>query len=102
MSRKSAIAALCSLAGITGSALSQNALSANGAGKPRRLTSNKDEERAPAWSPDVKRIVFCCRRRGKPDFDICIMNADGTGEVKLTDTPGLNGFPNCGEIRTRR
>jgi len=25
--------------------------------------------------------------RLKPDFDLCVMNADGTGEVKLTDSP---------------
>ncbi|MEO6213173.1 MAG: hypothetical protein ABIP65_06055 [Vicinamibacterales bacterium] len=62
-------------------------LSADGTGTPKALTSNKDEERAPAWSPDGKRIVFSCRRGGKPDFDICVMNADGTGEVRLTDSP---------------
>ena len=28
-----------------------------------------------------------CRRGGKPDFDICVMNADGSGEVKLTASP---------------
>ncbi len=63
------------------------AISADGTGKPKALTSNKDEERAPAWSPDGKRIVFCCRRGNKPDFDICVMNADGSGELKLTDSP---------------
>jgi len=63
------------------------AVSVDGAGKPRPLTSNRDEERAPAWSPDGKRILFCCRRGSKPDFDLCVMNADGTGEVRLTDSP---------------
>ena len=63
---------------------------ADGPGKPVRLTNNMEEERAPAWSPDGNRIAFCCRRNG-PDFEICIMNADGTGESVLTDnsTPDL-------------
>ena len=60
------------------------AIAADGTGHPARLTNNAEEERAPAWSPDGKRIVFCCRRGG-PDFEICVMNADGTGQVQLTD-----------------
>ncbi len=117
-----------------------------GTGTPARLTNNTEEERAPAWSPDGKRIVFCCRRGG-PDFEICVMNGDGTGQVQLTDNdvpdltpswspdgkkivfhrrvggrgqfqlfvvnadgtgevqltfpPGLNAFPNWGEVRDR-
>jgi TolB protein len=63
------------------------AISADGTSKPKALTSNKEEERAPAWSSDGKRIAFMCRRNGRPDFDICVMNADGSGEVKLTDSP---------------
>ncbi len=121
-------------------------IDAVGTGKPTRLTNNAEEERAPSWSPDGRRIVFCCRRGG-PDFEICVMNADGTGQVQLTNNtigdltpswspdgmrivfhrrvgergqfqlilinadgtgekqltfpPGLNAFPNWGEVRGR-
>jgi TolB protein len=59
-------------------------IKADGTGIPARLTNNVEEERAPAWSPDGTRIVFMCRRGGS-DFEICVMNADGTGQVQLTD-----------------
>lgn len=57
---------------------------ADGAGKPVRLTQNTEEERGPTWSPDGKRIAFACRRNGL-DFEICVMNADGSGQRQLTD-----------------
>jgi TolB protein len=60
------------------------ATDADKAGKPTRLTNNAEEERAPSWSPDGKRIAFCCRRGGR-DFEICVMNADGTRQVQLTN-----------------
>jgi len=59
-------------------------VNSDGIGTPMRLTNNSEEERAPAWSPDGRRIVFSCRRGG-PDFELCVMNADGTGQVQLTD-----------------
>ena len=121
-------------------------IDADGTGKPTRLTNNAEEERAPSWSPDGKRIVFMCRRGGS-DLEICVMNADGTGQVQLTENsvgdltpswspdgkkivfhrriggpgqfqlilinadgtgekqltfpPGLNAFPNWGELLVR-
>ena len=65
---------------------------AGGAGRPQRLTNNAEEERAPAWSPDGKRILFMCRKGPPaaggviPTFELCVMNADGTGLRRLTNT----------------
>jgi len=59
-------------------------INADGSGSPVRLTANDEEERAPAWSPDGKRIVYAARKGG-PDFELCVMNADGTGQRQLTD-----------------
>jgi TolB protein len=64
-------------------------INADGGGSPTRLTSNNEEERAPAWSPDSSRIVYSCRIGAEAtpaaDFEICVMNADGTGVQQLTD-----------------
>lgn len=57
-------------------------LNADGTGALQRLTFNTEEERGPAWSPDGTRIAFACRR---PDAEICVMNADGTDQIQLTD-----------------
>ncbi len=63
----------------------------NGKGKPRRLTNNAEEERAPDWSPDGKSILYSCRKgdvmqgRPYPTFELCIMNADGSGQKRITN-----------------
>jgi TolB protein len=57
---------------------------ADGSGTPTRLTFNFEEERAATWSPDGTRILFMCRRSG-PDFELCVINADGTGLVQITE-----------------
>jgi TolB protein len=57
---------------------------ADGSGMPVPLTQNVEEERAPAWSPDGTKVAFMCRYGGA-DFEICIINADGTGLVQVTN-----------------
>lgn len=57
-----------------------------------QLTNNAEEERGASWSPDGTKIVFMCRRGTAvlvngvltPTFEICVMNADGSGQVQLT------------------
>ncbi|MBL8126117.1 MAG: PD40 domain-containing protein [Chloroflexia bacterium] len=46
-----------------------------------QLTANTVDDLSPAWSPDGSRIAF--ERSG----DIYVMNADGSGQVNLTNDP---------------
>jgi TolB protein len=72
-------------------------MNADGTGLTR-LTFDSYEERAPAWSPDGEHIVFMARigTRGAnigQKFEICIMNADGTNLVRLTDNALFDATP---------
>jgi hypothetical protein len=67
----------------------------------RRLTENAHMDNFPALSPDGKKIVFHRRVGGRGQFQLFMINADGTGERQMTNPPGLSGFPNWGEVRGR-
>jgi len=65
-------------------------------GTPTRLTNNSTEERAPSWSPDGSRICYMCRHPGlvgPGGWEICVMNADGSGQTQITDNTALDGTP---------
>lgn len=53
--------------------------------------TNVDEDTAPALSPDGKQIVFMSRREG--NWEVYIINADGTGLQRLTNDPAEDGLP---------
>jgi dipeptidyl aminopeptidase/acylaminoacyl peptidase len=59
----------------------------------------------PAWSPDGTRIAFMAQEPtasgDDPDYNIYVMNTDGTGLARLTDAPGSDGFPSWSPDGTR-
>lgn len=67
-------------------------MNANGS-NPRQITFNELDDEDPAWSPNGMRIVF--QRdlkpvRGRVDYDLFTVAADGTDERGLTNTRGVN------------
>lgn len=57
-------------------------MDADGA-NPHRLATASREDAIPRWYEDGSHIVFDSNRDG--DFEIYVMNADGTGQTQLTD-----------------
>lgn len=54
-----------------------------------QLTSDvKADSALPAWSPDSKQIVFQSKREGG-DFQVFVMNLDGTNKRRVSDGNGL-------------
>ena len=51
------------------------------------LTTHPGEDAQAAWSPDGARVAFRARRPGEHYFEIYLVNADGSGERRLTYAP---------------
>jgi Tol biopolymer transport system component len=62
-----------------------------GTGNAVRLTDGQGSDGWPTWSPDGKRIAFHSNRGG--DWDIWIINTDGSGLTNLTASPGEDRYP---------
>ena len=70
------------------------AMRANGA-EPVRLTDNSVDDFDPGFSPDGEKIAFVSRDvtdEDPYDFEIFVMDADGTNETNLTDGQGQSGL----------
>lgn len=74
-------------------------MNADGTGQVQ-LTNNTVADLTSSWSPDGRKIVVH-RPVSPARFQLWLINVDGSGEMQLTDTLGLNGFPNWGEVRGR-
>jgi len=68
----------------------------------RQLTDDIKDEWNPSWSPDGTKIVyhrFVQRHLDEngnimhDDFDIMVMNSDGSGKIRLNSEDGFNIFP---------
>src|SRR5437868_1935021 len=54
---------------------------------PNRLTHDAEAENYPSWSPDGKRLVYQRDFNGAATY---VINADGTGQRRLSPTPGMD------------
>jgi Tol biopolymer transport system component len=54
--------------------------------EPVQLTTDPAFDRSPRWSPDGTKIAFSSNRDG--DFEIFVMNADGSDQTQLTFNAG--------------
>ena len=67
----------------------------------QRLTNNSTWDADPRWSPDGTKIAFVRRRVGTPQcpsgafcsYEIYVMNANGTNQTRLTDSPAGDYSP---------
>jgi dipeptidyl aminopeptidase/acylaminoacyl peptidase len=55
-------------------------------------------DEAPAWSPDGQKIVFQTDRDGN-NWEIYVMNVDGSDQKRLTNNPAGDYAPNWGLAR---
>jgi TolB protein len=70
----------------------------NGAVSPVNIT-NTGNNTDPAWSPDGNRIAFGTGRAGQ--FELYLMNPDGSNVVRVTYNVGFNGHPAWSPDSTR-
>ncbi len=59
----------------------------------RRLTRTKGEETHAVWSPDGTRILFARIENEEDDYELWVMNADGTCPTQLTDNGDWDWMP---------
>jgi Tol biopolymer transport system component len=59
--------------------------------QPFNLTQHKAPDWQPAWSPDGQRVAFSSYRDG--NWEIYVVNVDGTGLTRLTDQPESDFSP---------
>lgn len=92
---------------VSGSESSTEIFVANADGShPVRLTNNRSLDTSAHWSPDGRRIVFTCFpdgfvESGGNNAEICVMNADGSNLLRLTNHSPNDSNPSWSPDGTR-
>ena len=60
-----------------------------GGGDPVQATNDAFTDWDPVWSPDGTQIAFMRSEGNSGQWNLYVMNADGTGERQLTAWPGM-------------
>jgi TolB protein len=68
-----------------------NVYAANTDGSNAQQLTTSSADLSPKWSPDGTKIVFTSVRDG--DYDVYVMNADGSGQADLTNTTDFEYQP---------
>lgn len=55
------------------------------------MTDSPFQDIRPRFSPDGRRIVFVSNRDG--NYEIYVMDADGTGQRRVTEQPERDDYP---------
>ena len=55
------------------------------------LTTSLGDDYGPAWSPDGTQLAYVCATGATAE--LCVMNADGTEQKRLTDHPAGAVWP---------
>ena len=69
-----------------------------------QITTDPHGDFDPAWSPDGKQIAFVSDRNANNDsnYEIYLINADGTGEMRLTNNHYTDRWPCLARTTARR
>ena len=74
----------------------------NGINEQRLTNSFPFPDMDPAWSPDGAKIAFVSGRdgNGQANFEIYVMDDDGTNQVRLTNNPATGQMPTWSPVPT--
>jgi Tol biopolymer transport system component len=68
----------------------------DGSGEQDITPDPSSADSTPAWSPDGAQIAFVTNRHGtdaSPNYEVYVMDDDGTDQTRLTDDPAFDGEP---------
>jgi TolB protein len=72
-------------------------MDADGANPTQMTRGTESDDRYPVWTPDGSRIIYASNRGlnedQEPNFDIWMMNEDGTGQTQLTINGSYDSRP---------